>query len=188
MVFDTTMTLEKHVNVLVKSSFFHLRNIAKVRKYLSYETSRILVQSFVCSKIDNCNALLYGLPKYLMEKLQSVQNAAARVIARVGKYEHITPVLHELHWLPVEYRILFKINLLTFKCLHDSAPCYLEELLETYKPTRSLRSSSAPLKLKPVKYNMMNYGLRSFAVHAPLLWNELPENVRLSDSLSLFKV
>ena len=102
-----------------------------------------------------------------------MQNAAARVNARVGKYEHITAVLQELHWLPIEYRILFTINLLPFKCLHDSAPCYLQEPSDTYKPARSLRSSSAPLKLKPVKYNMMNYGLRSFAVHAPLINVEL---------------
>ena len=68
VVCDTTMTLQNHVNALVKFSFFHLRNIAKVRKYLSSEISRILVQSFVCSKSDNCNALFYGHPKYLIQK------------------------------------------------------------------------------------------------------------------------
>ena len=93
-----------------------------------------------------------------------------------SKYEHVTPVLQELHWLSVEYKIIFKINLLTFKCLHDAAPSYLQELLETYKPARSLRSFSAPLMLKPVKYNMETYGLRSFSAHVPLLWNEVPAN------------
>ena len=103
---------------------------------------------------NNCNACRhYGLPKHVIEKLQSVQNAAARVTERVSKYEHITPMLQELHWLPVEYRIIFKINLLTFKCLHDAVPSYLLERLETCKPARSLCSFSALLMLKRVKYN-----------------------------------
>ena len=132
----------------------------------------------------------YGLPKHLLiEKLQSVQNAATRVTERVSKYEHITPMLQELHWLPVEYRIIFKINLLTFKCLHNAVPSYLLERLETYKPATSLCSFSALLMLKRVKYNyyniMVTYGLRSFLARAPLLWNGLPPNVRSADTCSL---
>ena len=122
------MSLSKHVNTIVKSAFYNLRNIAHIRNYLSKEAAKTLVIALVISKIYNCNSLLIGLPMNLLAKLQSVQNAAARVIERVGKQDRITPVLSRLHWLPVHQRIIFKINVLTFKCLHNQAPAYLMEL------------------------------------------------------------
>ena len=79
----------------------------------------------MCYKIDNCNGLLYCLSKHLINNLQSVQNAAARIIAKKRKNDHISPILQQLHWLPAKYRIMFKINLLTFKRLHYMAPIYL---------------------------------------------------------------
>ena len=186
-VFDSTMTMSNHVSAIVKSGFYHLKNISKIRKYLSYESTKILVHAFVCSRIDNYNALLFGLPHNLISKLQHLLNAAARVIAGVGKYEHISHILQELHWLPVEQRIIFKINLLTFKCLNNLAPSYLSELLVLHKPTRTLRSSSDTTILKTVKYNLKNYGFRSFSVHAPLQWNALPLHVRSANNVSTFK-
>ena len=116
-----------------------------------------------------------------------MQNAAARIIAKKRKNDHISPVLQELHWLPVEYRIEFKINLLTFKCLHDMAPIYLRELLHVYTPKRLLRSSFKATRLETVNYKTKTYGYRSFSVHAPYLWNSLPENIRSIHSLSSFK-
>ena len=96
-------------------------------------------------KLDSYNSLLYGLPKYCIQKLQSVLNAAARLLTYTSKYDHITPVLAELHWLPVEKRIIFKILLLTCKALHSQAP-YISELLVPYKPARTLTSSNALLQ------------------------------------------
>ena len=130
---------------------------------------------------------MFGLPKQLIDKLQHLMNAAARVIARVDIHEHITPVLKELHWLPVEQRIVFKINLITFKCLNNLAPSYLRELLTLYKPSRTLRSSSDKLKLEAVPYNLKTYGYRSYSIHAPILWNSLPMYIRSADSVSTFK-
>ena len=187
VTFDSLMSYDKHINNLVKTSFFHLRNIAKIRNCLSDDVCKIVIQSLVCAKIDNCNALLYGLPKKLITKLQSVQNAAARIIARKHKYDHITATLKQLHWLPIEYRIMYKINLLTFKCLHDLAPAYLTELINVYKPKRTLRSSSKAVKLETLTFNTKTYGFRSFSVHAPHLWNDLPENIRSVHNLSTFK-
>ena len=83
--------------------------------------------------------MLYGAPKHLVAKLQNVQNATARIIVRLGKHDNITPVLKELHWLPVELRIVYNINLLS---IHGLAPKYLHDLLDVYKPNRSLRSSA----------------------------------------------
>ena len=132
VTFDTHLTLSYHVNDVVKKAFYHLRNIAKIRKYISAETTEIVIHCFVTSKLDFCNALLYGLPKYQINKLQNVQNAAARIIARLRKYDHISQTLKDLHRLPVEQRIVFKINLITHKVLNGTAPHYLQELLNHF--------------------------------------------------------
>ena len=92
------------------------------KKYLSKDSLLNLVHAFITSRLDYCNALLYGLPKEQITKLQHVKNAAARVVMGIGKYSHITPVLYELHWLPVQARIQFKITLLAFKAIHSLAP------------------------------------------------------------------
>ena len=119
VIFDNTVTMSFHINNVVKGAFYHLRNIAKIRKYINVTTAEVLVHAFVNSKLDFCNSLLHGLPKYEINKLQSVQNAAARVIACLSKFDHISGTLKELHWLPVEQRIIFKINLICFKILNN---------------------------------------------------------------------
>ena len=154
------------VNNICKSAFFHLRNISRIRKYLSRTATERLIHAFVTSKLNSYNSLLYGLPKYSIQKLKSVLNAAARLLTYTSKYDHITPVLAGLHWLPVEKRIIFKIPLLTYKAFHSQAPTYISELLVPYKPTRTLRSSSALLR-KQHKYNLKNYGYRQFQVLHP---------------------
>ena len=138
-----------HINNVVKGAFYHLRNIPKIRKYINVTTAEVLVHAFVNSKLDFCNSLLHGLPKYEINKLQSVQNinAAARVIACLSKFDHISGTLKELHWLPVEQRIIFKINLICFKILINLAPDYLVDLIHVYEPTRNLRSSSEKWRL-----------------------------------------
>jgi hypothetical protein len=105
VIFDSTMSLEKHINTTCSSAWFHLRNIWKIRKYLNNSATETLVHAFVSSKLDQCNSLLYGLPSKQLKKLQRVQNAAARVVTKVRKFDHISPILHSLHWLPVEARI-----------------------------------------------------------------------------------
>ena len=107
------------------------------------ECTEILVHAFVSSRLDYCNSLLHGSPKYVPQKLQRAQNAAARLIKLSRKYDHITPHLMDLHWLPIEYRIQFKILLLTYKTLNGLAPSYLSDLLQRYAPVRNLRSFSA---------------------------------------------
>ena len=173
-IFDTTMSMFPHVNNVCKSTFYHLRTISRIRKYLSTQTTEILIHAFVTSKLDHCNCL------------QSVQNAAARLITRSRKCYHITPILLDLHWLPVSKRIKFKILLLTFKALHQQSQTYIHDLITRYLPSRSLRSSST-LSLNPVSFNLETYGSRAFSVLAPELWNKLPDDIRLCENLSLFK-
>ena len=133
--------------------------------------------AFITTRLDFCNSLLYGLPNQLIQRLQSVQNSAARLISLTTKYEHISPILRELHWLPVQYRIHFKIILLTFKCFNNSAPAYLKDLIEQYVPRRALRSGNKNYLTIP-RYKLKTYGRRSFSVAAPLLWNSLPQDMR----------
>ena len=111
------VSLSDHVNKICVSSQYHLRNIAKIRKYLSEDTSQILLHAFISSKLDNCNSLLYGLPKHLLNRLRLIQNTAARIVTLSKRFDHITSILFKLHWLPLNYRIHFKILLLVYKCL-----------------------------------------------------------------------
>ena len=133
--------------------------------------------------------MLYGLPKSELSKLQRIQNAAARLVTLSKKREHITPVLKDLHWLPVESRIsrlIYKLMLLTFKALNNQAPKYLCELISIKKPSRSLRSNTS-IVLHRKKANTVTYGQRSFHHAAPELWNQLPSHVKNATSLQQFK-
>ena len=120
------------------------------------------------SALDCCNSLPYGLPQYQIKKLQYVHNAAARLLTRTGKYEHITPILEELHWIPVDQRTEFKILVLTFQALNGTAPKYLRDLLILCQSNRTLRSIDKKLLAVP-SYNLEKYGRRAFSVAAPIL-------------------
>ena len=172
-----TLSMVSHVNAVCKSVYFHLHKISKIRKFLTPETTKTIIHAFVTSKIDYCNSLLFGLPNVLLQRLQRVLNCAARVVYQSNKYDHITPLLMELHWLPVQQRINFKILLITYRALNGQAPSYISDLLSYYRSARSLRSSTQNL-LRNSCYNLKNYGGRSFVVAAPRLWNALPMAVK----------
>ena len=173
VIFDKCFDFEDHIKSICKSSHFHIRNIANIRKYIDEESAKIVVHAFVTAKLGSCNSLLYGLPQHLISRLQSIQNTAARVVTRTRKFDHITPVLKQLHWLPVRYRIVFKILLLVYKALNGTAPSYISELLNYHTSERKLRSSSRHLLATP-KARLKTYGERAFAVAAPRLWNSIP--------------
>ena len=183
---DHCFNLTEHVKKICVSCHYHLRNIAKIRKYLSENTSEILVHAFISSKLDNCNSLLYGLPKHLLNKLRLVQNTAARIVTLTKRFDHITPIMFQLHWLPLNYRIHFKILLLVFKCLNGLAPTYLSDLLHYHNSPRLLRSSFQNLLAVP-KSRLKTYGDRAFSVVAPRLWNKLPLELRSVTSVDQFK-
>ncbi|XP_066540663.1 uncharacterized protein [Hoplias malabaricus] len=186
VAFDSTLTFDTHISNTVKTAFFHLRNIAKIRHILSLKDAEKLVHAFITSRLDYCNALLAGSSCKALHKLQLVQNAAARVLTRARKFEHITSVFSSLHWLPVKFRIDYKILLLAYKSLNGLGPQYLTELLISYRPSRTLRSQDAHLLFVPrIKKNTA--GGRAFSHKAPQLWNSLPVTVRGSDTLSIFK-
>ena len=151
------MSMLPHVNSVCKSSFYHLRNISRIRKLLSNKTTETPVHAFVTSELNHCNSLLNNVPKYVIKKLQSVQNAAARLITSSRKYDHITPILFDLQWIPVSERIKCKIILLTLKSVHQLSLIYIQYLIRRFSTSRTLRSSSA-LRLTAVNFNLKSYG------------------------------
>jgi len=186
VIFDAHLDMKKHVTSVCQSAFFQLRKIGSIRKYLTDASVAQLIHAFVTSRLDYCNSLLAGVPAATLKKLQKVQNAAARIISKTRKFDHITPILLKLHWLPLPLRVEFKILLLTYRALHDLAPEYLKGLIIPYTPARSLRSSSCNL-LTPIKTKLSTYGDRAFSAVAPRLWNDLPVYIKSAESLASFK-
>ena len=182
---DSTLSMEGQVASICRSWYMALRQIGRIRKSISEDTAATLVNAYVTSKLDCNNALLHKISKKLLHRLQMIQNCAAKLILSKKKYDSVQPLLKKLHWLPVEYRIQYKINLLTFKCVHDLAPSYLIDLLEPYVPERSLRSCDQNL-LKEKRSRTLA-GEKAFSVCAPDLWNRLPHDLRIITELDHFK-
>ncbi len=184
--FDSAMTMQPFVNQLTRSCYYQLRCLKRIRCFLDHNACTAAVQALIVSRLDYCNSLLAGLPECHLRKLQLVQNSAARLLTRTSRRAHITPILRELHWLPVRQRITHKVMCLTYKAIHeDTAPVYLRDMLQE-RQTRSLRSSAAALQLV-VPRTRRAYGDRSFMAYAPTMWNRLPPAVRNSPSMVSFK-
>ena len=163
-----------------------IRKINKIRSLIPTEIAILLVNSLVLSKLDYCNSLLIHISQDKMKRLQHVQNCAARVIMRKNKFDSATPLLIELHWLPVNKRIIYKICTIVFKSILDQGPMYIKEMINIYTPSRNLRSSDdSNILIKPK--TSLKIGERSFLFSAPHYWNILPKHVRHSDNLGTFK-
>ena len=139
---DAHLTMKNQVINLVRTANLELRRINSIRHYLSVEATQKLVLAFVMSRLDYCNPLLYGCPRYLINRLQKVQNNASRFILKVSTTDYITPHLQTLHWLPVNARIQNKICSLCFSAINSSGPQYLAVLLKIYASSSQLRSSA----------------------------------------------
>ena len=183
---DSHSTMEHHVNVVCKAAYMHLYNINKIKMYVDKPSLEQLVHAFVTSKLDYGNALLLGYPSTLLQKLQRVQNCAARILCGCRKYDHITPILHSLHWLPITQRIKYKVAMLVFKAKCHEAPVYLQDMIKPYVPSRNLRSQSQELLCVP-KTKSALVAKRAFCVAGPTLWNSLPLELRQCQNLVTFK-
>jgi len=168
-----------HIAAVCRSGFFQLRQLRSIRQSLTPAAVKTLVHAFICSRLDYCNQLFVGVNGRLLDKLQSLQNAAARLVTGARKFDRITPVMRELHWLLVRQRIRFKTAVLVFKCLHGLTPEYLSEYCKLTTGRSRLRSANACLLSVP--RTRTTYGDRSFAVSGPLAWNSLPVALRSSD-------
>ena len=154
--------------------------------FVDTNSLKTIASSFILSRLDYCNALFININDYQIDRLQKLQNFAAKSILKKSFRDHATPCLKSLHWLPIKFRIKYKIAVLAYKCLNNLAPEYLSSLVQLYSPSRTLRSSNSLLLTHRVcKYKTL--GDRSFSVTAPIVWNELPLDLRRWSSLEIFK-
>ena len=186
VTFDCHLNLKTHIRNICRSAWFGIHTIGKLRKYLDDKSTEKLAHAFVTSRLDFCNGILHNLPLSDLKKLQHIQNAAARIITRCSVGDNITPVLHKLHWLPIQSRTTFKVLLTMYKISNGDAPEYLSDLVEPYTPSRSLRSSSLNLYSIP-RIHSKTYGEREFSWMGPSLWNALPDALRKSPTIDSFK-
>ena len=178
------MTMAKHVIHTCRTAYYHLHNIASIRRSLTTSACKIIVHSLVISRLDFGNATLYGISDALLHRLQVLQNSAARLITGTRRREHISPVLFALHWLPIRQRIKFKLLALVYRCLHQLAPAYLSDLIIPYTPARSLRSADSNL-ITNNRYHLEGCVRRRFSVAGPFLLNKLPATVKSANSLCI---
>jgi len=181
VVIDRDLSLAAHVTAVCRSGYYQLRQLRPVVRPLSVHATKTLVQAFISCRLDYCNSLLYGIGDGLLRRLQSVQNAAARLVTGARRCDHITPVLRQLHWLPVRQRIAFKVAGFVHQSLAGVSPAYLVDdirLLSDVSRRPSLRSNSNEMRKLVVPRTHNNLGDRSFSVAGPRLWNDLPPGLR----------
>jgi len=143
---------------------YQLRQLRPVTGSLSADAAKTLVQAFISSRLDYSNALLDGITDGLMHRLQSVQNAAARLITGTPHHDHISPILRQLHWLPVRHRVTFKIAVLVFLCLTGQAPAYLADDCQLTSDVRTCRLRSTDTAMCVVRRSNNTFGDRCFCV------------------------
>ena len=181
--------MNTHVTRTISRCFGSLRQLRTIRRSVPGLTFQSLVVSLVLSRLDYGNATLVGLPAFQYRRLQSVMNAGARLIFDAASREHVTPLLHQLHWLRAEQRVTYKIETLTYQCLHGSAPRYLADSLQLISnlPSRTrLRSSSSTSLLVP-RTHLKSVGDRAFSAAASKILNDLPSAITSATSLTAFK-
>ena len=138
-----TVIFSYHISKICSSSFYHIRQLRQIRSSLDSNSAILLANAIVTSKLDYCKSFYYNLPVSSIQRLQRVQKALATAVTPSVKLkDYFSPMFKNLHWLPVQQRISFKIACLTFKTLHQNQPVYLFELLTPYNPSRTLRSTN----------------------------------------------
>ncbi len=200
VVIDDQLSFTDHIATTTRSCSFALNNIRKIRPFLSEQAAQLLVQVlffvinnflfYSLSKLlfspDYCNALLAGLPACTIKPLQLIQNAAAKVVFNAPKKAHVTPLFIRLHWLPIAARIKFKVLMFAYKTTTGTAPIYLNLLVQTYVPSRSLRSASERRLVVPSQRGTKSLS-RTFSWTVPSWWNDLPISIRTAESSAIFK-
>ena len=181
VLIDEVLSFNKQVNKVVSSCYNTLRQLTRIKSFLTCDQLQVLVCSLVLMNLDYCNSLYYGISAENLSKLQSVQNSAARLACKVNRFDgvHSVDLFHKLHWLNVKSRIVYKILLIVHKCIIKTAPVDLQGMIRYARSDRTL-------KLETTKCNGV-VGDRAFAVCGPKLWNALPKEIRVVESTEEFK-
>ena len=165
--------------------FYHIRDLRRIRRFLSLSVAKAIATALVSSRLDYCNSLLYNTANKDIAKLQRVQHCLARVVTRSPRFSRSVPLLKSLHWLPVHYRIIFKMCTIAYQALSSTQPAYLNSMLTPTRNSRQLRSTSSnPLHIPRVKTKA---GTRAFSVAAPAVWNSLPASVKSQGNIISFR-
>ena len=193
VVFDSAFSFSNQIVSVCKSCFVGLRDLRRIKRYLSRSSAVILAKALVSSKLDYCNSLYRGLTARDLRRLQCVQNSLARIVTNTPRRSHITPVLKSLHWLPIKYRSIFKTSTIVYKFLKTGLPRYFSPYLSPYTSAVNTRRSdtnkmylSKPT-FQPIKGASKSHFSKSFAYDAPDTWNDLPLDVRTAPSVSSFR-
>ena len=185
VIFDKNFNFRSHISAICSSCIYHIRDLRRIRPHLDLDSAKLPASALVSSRLDYCNSLLSGIAETDLTKLQRVLNRLARVVTKSPPFTRSVPLLRSLHWLPVKYRVHFKICLLIYKAHHEERPVYLRSLIAISLPSRSLRSNRGiTLSISRIKTNT---GARAFSSCAPSLWNNLPLSVRSATSVASFR-
>jgi hypothetical protein len=191
VIFDSkNLCKRRHVNQICSTGYYYLRNLRYLKSCLTYVSLKAALHAFVFSRLDYCNSLLTGIPDFLIRKLDVLQHSCARLLTNTPVRDSISPVMYDLHWLPVKYRIIFKCMCFVYKFFNGLSPMYFNDML---KPlcnsricSRNLRSSDDTLLLYVPRSKKVRSGDCSFSVFAPKNWNVIPYNIRSSSSFHNF--
>ena len=175
---DQKLTFEPQINKCVSSIYCTIKLLSQIKHFLTNRELSILVSSLILSKIYYCNSLYYNANNGLLQKLQIAQNSTARLIYHKRKFDHVSSLLYDLHWLPIKQRIIYKNCIIVYKCLHNSALADISSLLHL--------ASNKCTRLK-VTFNRRKVSDGAFSIYAPKLWNSLPDRLRQLDDFSVFK-
>ena len=185
--FDSELTMKSHISRITSACFYQLRRLRAVRGQLGQDVTCRLVSAFILSRLDYCNAILAGLPASTLAPLQRVMHAAVRVVYDLKPYDHVTPALKALHWLPIKQRIEFKLCLLVHLAINNKAPVYLQNLLTTTGSVSGRATNRSASNNDLVKQSTrLKLGERAF-VAGPRVWNQLPTDLKAITDTRVFK-
>ena len=188
VVFDNQMCMSDHVTQLCKSINWLIRNINRIRHFIDMDTCHNLVRALVLSRLDYCNVLLNGISKKDLNRLQRLQNKCAKLVCLKPKFEHVSPLLNKLHWLPVHERIVYKTLLYVYKSVEGLSPQYIQDCLIVKRPAEgAMRTRSSGSTNFVVHVPKKCAGDKAFSVVAPRLWNTLPASIKNATSQQSFK-
>ena len=185
---DSKLTMSYFISATVAASNIKLRNLWNMATKLPFKLKIQLVHAMVLSKLDFCNSVLYGISEKDLHRLQKIQNSAVRFIFTKSKRSHVSPLLKMVHFLPVRFRILYKINMLIYKCINNIAPAYLQDLVHLRVPnSHGVRLDDDFFMLETPPTPNFTSTMKAFSYCSPLIWNLLPYELRCCENINQFK-
>ena len=185
VLFDSSLNFRKHISQTCRTCFYHTRDLRRIRKSLSLDLAKQIAVALVSSRLDYCNSLFHNIPEKDIARLQRVQNCLASVVTNAPRFSRSVPILKRLHWLPVKFRIHFKICVIIFQTLKENKPAYLADLLVRPNCSKYLRSTNSNRFVVPrIKTKT---GSRACSISGPALWNALPVSIHNAKTILTFR-